>query len=610
MSIVNRNDADGERVLSTWCVSEEEIPISTTASLNFNINPVVAPPSTGLTDHLTPMGNWMLCNDVAASSGDRCCEKTSSNDGAESAAGSGERYIWVLDPLTRKLRVPVSLLVPTQATATTGTVPSLCMSFLEGRCRHQWCRQAHVPMHALPRLRHEALHAPTCCRLHMDPHDTSVLTDRFKFIRVLGSEGGFSKSDVNGGACDLIPTDRVAQTVGLLRFIANCSHSPKEKGRQQEKQSSASPGENGNGSESAEAGRSPYVGRPANYVTNDAKLDQSMVLDLPAKLVCRLHLSHRCRYLEDCNNIHICREYELHLQPPPHLTAALSSVMPTTTTITIGDRNYSSTMISLGDVTDEVFRIICDQQRQCALTSVPAAGSAMPPPSLHSHASPMIFDGSRPVDVAERITSPLSLEDTSPRTLFCNSMGSAMPAAHGGAVYVPATDLSPPQGSSPVLAATASSPQCISRVLRIYDVRPKSAAPSGQGKSGSYRSPGTLINGSAGNSPLMNGWKGTSVNNSYNSVGSSHSHHGNPSNESNDGNGHCGVTGGSRPDGMQLGEQRSSANSNNNKRSDCGNNGPNHHRRHHKQQKQQHAQSQQQSPLIQLRGNACSHRSP
>lgn len=215
----------------------------------------------------------------------------------------GERYLWVLDPVTRKLRVPLSLLVPTQATTIAGTVPSLCLAFLEGRCRHPWCRQAHVMPAAIAQLRHEALNAPTCCQLHGDPHDTTILTDRFETVTISESP-----------QVAPIPKARVALTVGLQRYLAH-SISPHLRG--------------GN-------------------------------LELPLKLICRLHQSQRCRYMEDCNNIHICRELDLRLTPPPHLIAPLTSISGGTQIITIADQVFSVTMIAQGEISDDEFQRLCE----------------------------------------------------------------------------------------------------------------------------------------------------------------------------------------------------------------------------------------------------------
>ncbi|PWV20310.1 hypothetical protein C3747_7g311 [Trypanosoma cruzi] len=385
----------------------------------------------------------------------------------------GEKWIWVLDPLTRKLRVPLSQLVHTQATATTGTVPSLCISFLEGRCRHQWCRQAHVLPSAIPQLRHEALHAPTCCRLHDDPHDTSVLTSRFKYIRVVNNNNN-PIGDNEHDSSDLISTDRVAQTVGLLRFMAHSVPSPKKRVYPQLSSKEGSNSRSGNIRDTAGEGDKS----PGKATAKDKDDDRELLLDLPAKLICRLHLSHRCRYLEDCNNIHICRECELRLQPPSHVMAILSNVAPGTRTITVGDTCYAATQLAVGEVTDEEFRAICDQQRHVVATRSWDAS-----PSIAPHRSPLIYSGSGASSFTGASVSPPTfstgkwgLENK------VNAAATTNSAAHGDQMPFPGNpENGQSDGDSPI--PTGALPQggpphtseAVTRALRIYDVRPKAA---------------------------------------------------------------------------------------------------------------------------------------
>lgn len=215
--------------------------------------------------------------------------------------------MWVLDPLTRKLRVPMRYLVPTQATQTQGTVPSLCIAFLENRCHHAWCRQAHVLPHMIHKLRHDALHAPTCCVSHGDPHDLSCLTSRFSTVTITDSCNA-----------EPFPTSGVALTVGLQRHLA---------------QSVPAKVEGGN-------------------------------LELSSRLICRLHLAQRCRYLEDCNNIHVCRKLDLRLHPPPHMVSPLTSLLPNATSVCIGDTNYSIQFLAGPEISEEDFKRLLRRRRQ------------------------------------------------------------------------------------------------------------------------------------------------------------------------------------------------------------------------------------------------------
>lgn len=305
--------------------------------------------------------------------------------------GSGEsgtsnglegKWIWVLDPMTRKLRVPLRLLVPTQATASSGTVPSLCIAYLEGRCRHPWCRQAHVHPSAIPKLRHEALHAPTCCRRHQDPHDISRLTNKYRWVRITNN---------GGDSTEIIASDHVASTVGLLRYLVH--HAPSSPSTTTNTNTVGPQGSQSQQQQQQQANPSCSLSATDSNAASGLEAGpESDILDLPAKFVCRLHLAHRCRYLEDCNNIHICREYESKLLPPPHVLSALTSVGFLTRTVTIADVQYTVTPLALGDVTDEDFAAMTEAQRlQLQLSSTPTnnnASASLPGSSL---SSPMMY---------------------------------------------------------------------------------------------------------------------------------------------------------------------------------------------------------------------------
>lgn len=346
-----------------------------------------------------------------------------------------EKWIWVLDPMTRKLRVPLNLLVPTHASAAVGTVPSLCILFLEGRCRHAWCRQAHVLPSAIPQLRYEALSAPTCCHFHNDPQDISMLTKQFKYVRITNS----------GGSTELIPASRIACTVGLRRYLVQNTSRKNAEGEEES--------------------------LPAKALLTDDD-----VLDLPTKFICRLHLGHRCRYLDDCNNIHICREYEVRLQPPPHMLTALGSVTTSTRSINIGDVYYTVTPLAIGDVSDEDFNLIAETQKanQRQSNNTPSSNpywSGVPTGPLYDSSAPCGEQNS-PMVYGSSAGRNASIFPSAPdfRT------GQITP--NGSLSTVP---LPPPLGLSPMysnMESPGSYPMGSSSHLRIYDMRPKTQSGS------------------------------------------------------------------------------------------------------------------------------------
>lgn len=284
---------------------------------------------------------------------------------------SGERCIWVLDPMTRKLLVPVNYLVPTQATQTPGTVPSLCIAYLENRCRHPWCRQAHVIPSTIHQLRRDALNAPTCCACHGDAHDIGCLTSRFETITIADCT---NKS--------LIPANRVALTVGLQRHLAHnvvpnattnsasCSPnlcSSSSVAVTPAKPATTTPAPKGGAEEQPAGNASPMstLGNTTNSTTNVTLLTATGTnLEIPSKLICRLHLSHRCRYLEDCNNIHLCRELDLHLLPPSHLVGLLCAINLKSPHVVIGDQAYGVSVLHEGEADDEQFELICENHHR------------------------------------------------------------------------------------------------------------------------------------------------------------------------------------------------------------------------------------------------------
>ncbi|KPI89586.1 hypothetical protein ABL78_1354 [Leptomonas seymouri] len=371
-----------------------------------------------VTNHISSVYTVLDEGNKAATT-DMSDEKHSSSSSFDDKKGE-DKWIWVLDPMTRKLRVPLNMLVPTHATSTPGTVPSLCIAFLEGRCRHAWCRQAHVLPSAIPQLRYEALSAPTCCHFHHDPQDISMLTDHFKFVRIIGS----------GGNNELIPTDRIACTVGLRRYLVH--NTPKK----------------------------PTDTSTAASEHKTEGFDKDGILDLPARFICRLHLAHRCRYLDDCNNIHICREFEVRLQPPPQALSSLNSVTTSTRTVNIGDTCYTVTPLAVGDVSDDDFNAIVEAQKINHRNAGTPASTAFLNTALQLDSAIVGSEGS----------SPLIYSGSGGASVFPASPDYRMTQR------TPNGSLTAHAGQSPAFTYVESPMQQLQNFsdhLRIYDVRPK-----------------------------------------------------------------------------------------------------------------------------------------
>jgi hypothetical protein len=147
------------------------------------------------------------------------------------------------------------------------------MLFLDGRCRAQnLCHQAHVDLEVIEYLRKEALSMPTCCLEHGDLHSSNV-------AQIVG-EG--RQVWLHGRPLD---TWNIANTLGLQRVARECP-----------------------------AGRD---------------------IELMPRNICRLHLGNKCRYVEECNHVHICRELK-DLVIPSELSFSASSV------ISVGEQSPST----------------------------------------------------------------------------------------------------------------------------------------------------------------------------------------------------------------------------------------------------------------------------
>lgn len=531
----------------------------------------------------------------------------SANSGQQPLPGilgpDGERFLWVMDPMTRKLKVPLSVIEPTQATTMVGTVPSLCMLFLDGRCRHPACRQIHIPIAILHQLRKEAQQAPSCCGLHGDSRDGTLLTDRFSFVSIVsnpapaaaapstanglspvGSSGisssaqkllsnsptpgpmadgltnaslsqSFSGSHAPGPTALLtLSSDRIAMTVGLQRYLAQGrmgsmhvapplgsvtppppppfgaagmgggasfastpnggsfagTYQPMPRSQQQQHQQGDQSSPNTSTEKvEVEAAKSHSISegagmsntKPANgtalHPSSSATANSSGVapvtpplnaanghhagaslahggntLEIPLRMVCRLHLSRKCRFLEDCNNVHICREYDGKLpaapagsgQGPQHCSEVLQSLRSSGHTVSVGSIVYNVTQLAPGAVTDtEMHQLITLHKQtfphlQLRIVDVRCSTES---PHVASAAQGQGPTGVSPLQgsAAPRYPGPASTANSSPPKVAGKSpLMSGRPAnvlpppqiPHGLANGVSAA---PPSGQSPVLGS-------------------------------------------------------------------------------------------------------------------------------------------------------------
>lgn len=155
--------------------------------------------------------------------------------------------IAVTDPLSRKLMLPLVALRPTLATSRPG-VPSLCLLYLEGRCRQgSQCHQVHADPQVALQLRAEAKQQPTCCGAHGDVNESKI-PQAWASLHL----------DIGG---ILVPMRLMAFTVALERTV------------------------------------SEHLAAEPSAAVIRAQIHQ----------ICRLHGSERCRFTEDCRFLHLCR---------------------------------------------------------------------------------------------------------------------------------------------------------------------------------------------------------------------------------------------------------------------------------------------------------------
>jgi hypothetical protein len=154
-----------------------------------------------------------------------------------------EGTVVVTDPMSRKLQIPLKAIRTTLATSRPG-VPSLCLLYLDGRCRQgAQCHQVHADPALVMALRAQAKQLPTCCLNHGDVNADRVMLDWRD--RSLSFEG------------KLVPVSSMAFSLALDRLLSEVD--------------------------------TPVV---------KAHVHQ----------ICRLHGSDRCRFSEDCRFLHICRQ--------------------------------------------------------------------------------------------------------------------------------------------------------------------------------------------------------------------------------------------------------------------------------------------------------------
>lgn len=194
-----------------------------------------------------------------------------------SAAGAPPGTFPVIDPFSKKLFIPMKSMIDTRAMHREG-VPSLCRIFLQGRCRQDArCFQAHADNDTVLRLRAAALAEPSCCPVHGAPSASSELPESLQLV---------VNSD-HGTILGRLPLSQVCVTNGLRTLLV------------------------------------------AQGVTASCASPEVV---LPVSALCRLHGGHGgspcCRFGEECNFVHICRERSKEMESNKNNGAAVVPPYP------------------------------------------------------------------------------------------------------------------------------------------------------------------------------------------------------------------------------------------------------------------------------------------
>jgi hypothetical protein len=179
----------------------------------------------------------------------------------------GRPAMIVVDPLTRKLVIPLEHVLETKAVLR-NSIPSLCQLYLAGRCRqYNLCHQVHADPFVVHQLRMQVERLPMCCVDHGDDDFTFGLSE-YRVVKLPGRIG------------QTVPMRSLSITNGLRSLL-----------------------------QAADAAEAPLIDLSHSGIS-----------------LCRLHLIDRCRFAEDCKFLHVCKQLvSVDELPPPSPPAVLPS---------------------------------------------------------------------------------------------------------------------------------------------------------------------------------------------------------------------------------------------------------------------------------------------
>lgn len=370
----------------------------------------------------------------------------------QQAAANAQGRMIVVDPLSRKLRLPLHAVTPTRAQSRVG-IPSLCLLFLKGQCRQgNQCHQVHANSAVVQQHREAAANQPTCCDQHGDVNGDSVLP----LWRQLGI-----RFCVQGSV--VVPLESVAYSAGLRRFVDDFLSQRSTGGTavlpsvafdgslsdfaavsltgltQLASRSSVDATETGSLSSSAHVSSTTIAadaGRSASPLAAEhhQPAAHQAVISLQVSSVCKLHGEDGgCRFAEDCKFLHVCRQI-IKRDIAPLMALPLGSTSATA----------SPSNTSLSASTGSPHGVFLGSAASLTASPIPRAPSQLALPSQAS--SPVNFFASS--NTATQSASPNHLDHFSAQShgqlLYVQQRNS-----DGSVTYVPLA--SPPHLTPPLL---------------------------------------------------------------------------------------------------------------------------------------------------------------
>lgn len=205
--------------------------------------------------------------------------------------GVARTHVYAIDQVSTKLKIPMSAVQPTLALEDDGFVPGLCRLFLAGRCRQDAnCYQVHADPAVVEQLRVEAFRKPSCCVEHGAccsmkgfPVGLTVTVEPSRKLTGKPHKDAI-EDDLNGPSADSSSASN-----GDSNSVGNEENTAAPRG----------------------VGLSIHSFSPTSYLWKAYRADGSANLVVSCRKICRMHRQGLCRFGDECNFLHVCRQIPL-----------------------------------------------------------------------------------------------------------------------------------------------------------------------------------------------------------------------------------------------------------------------------------------------------------